>query len=330
MSIVAAAALVLAGILGWAYSNARREAREAQAAAERERLRNEGLIVVDPKTHAQVKADLERLEKQNAKLKVEIERVSKLIPGATVDAAFHIVVKGKVGGEKHGPVAPVKGTGPSGSAVPVGPRRLRFPSFLNPAPRQAPLAAWATLAHAGEPMVRLASTATLAQADVPGDAPPAAKRPGTGRVTVGGAPRGVAGARGGGPAGESKEVAGIGECVLAAGDDAEIAIDEAHLVTEAGNTVVVGTAKMNRITPPPTTVFAATFSTGQLSERRRDEREGKGFGVGLYGAGWDGGGSVGPAVVFPSVMLLGHTLDFSAMVGFGSKLQAGASAIARW
>jgi hypothetical protein len=314
---VAGAAVLLAAVLGWAYAAARREARELKAAAEVEQLKAKELLVAERANRAGVEEEAKRLQRDNELLKAEIERAVKLIPGARLDSAFHIVTEsGVVGGEAR----------PRPGGQPVSPRAApRGRPRGSPSGSAAPCTLRRGLAAAGFPR----PLASLVQAAAEGE--PAAPPRGTGAMVIAGAPRAGEGEVGA----LARDVAAVGECVLAAGDRAEVEIDQVTLETELGNRVVVGTAKVNRLQPEPvTTLLHAKFRAdgSRLVAVPADaaRREGRGWGVGVYGAAWDGGQTVGPVVGFPSLLLLGHSLEAAVNVGVAPDFQVGALALARF
>lgn len=322
--VIALVALLLAGVLGWKYQGAQREIREANAKAERERLRAEHLIVEEPMKRAKLEAELADRTKQNTDLAAEVERLKKELHDAKVTHVDHYDTGGLV----------VDGPGRKKSKpAPVSPRRV--PRLVPPAGRHLQRAS----AEAGFSSSMIPSL--ILQASAPGQAaagqqssPPNA----TETLVVGGERRAGTAERSLPPPGEKRpilrEAPPEEECVLARGDRARIVVDEVKFETDAGNTVVVGAAAVDRLEPEPVARLIHGPFKSELSSSsgliKKDDGSGRGFGLGPYASFWDGGQSVGAALTFPSLRFLGHALDVTATVGIGPKVQAGALAVARW
>jgi hypothetical protein len=320
--VIAVAALVLAGVLGWAYAGARREATEATRRAEAQQLKANQIIVDEQKNASALRKDLERLTKQNDDLKAELDRVLKAAPGAKVQTVGHFSTGPVPAGGK-----PRTDPPPGDPAAPGAPAPRRFPRVV-PHPlrpgtgghlgsRAAPRGAW-----------------TLAQAATALSEAP--QRPGTGPLPAGGAARAPAllMPEGGVVGGEATAAAPAqGTCLLAVGDTGEVVVDQVTVKTEAGNYIVVGAASANRLAPPPETAmlhgpFRAPVS--ESSRLREEVRTGRSWGFGAYAGAWDGGRTIGAALALPQARVLGHALEGIVTVGVWPEMQAGALAVARW
>jgi len=330
---IAAVALALVALLGWAYAGARREAHEAQRIAEAEKLRSQKVIVAEQATRAEVEKLAKELQGQNADLKQEIERVAKLIKGASIDSAHHVVIQGTVSGPARHSPSPAPGAAPrSPRAVPQELRLPQRPPRSSAAPRLIVPASLTRLAFAAAP-----PGADPAPAGVGGNSGALERSPG---LVLGAPRRGPEGpvARDVAPAGGApmppSAAAPTEECVLANGDEVVVTVDEIEYRTKAGNHVLVGAARVDRLKPEPQgTIFRGKFdadATRVVDVMKKDGNRGMGWGFGVHAAAWDGGQTVGPAVAFPSARLFGHALEGLVTVGVYPKFQAGATALARW
>jgi hypothetical protein len=161
-------------------------------------------------------------------------------------------------------------------------------------------------------------------------------RASTGAVVAAGAPRA---ARPAPPAAsievEKPETPPAPACLLAAGDGAEVRIDQVMLETKGGNHLLVGTAAAYRLTPTPAALLFGGPFRAELTEAAEKAspavaapRWGAGAWVGVGREGW----AVGPAVAAPPVRLWRLQLEGIAGAGLGpgGEWQGGATSFARW
>lgn len=121
-------------------------------------------------------------------------------------------------------------------------------------------------------------------------------------------------------------------CLLAAGDQGEVQVDEVVLETRGGNRVLVGAASAWRVAPDRSRLFGGPFRSdlGEVAVAAPPAPPGWGAGIwsGVSRDGW----AVGPAVAAPPLRL--WTLQLEATIGAGlgpaGGWQGGGSAILRW
>jgi hypothetical protein len=314
---LAAALLVLCGILGWAYNNERLASQAARRAEERERLLKEKFIVALDATKRELNDQLATMTVSNATLKAEIEKIKKV-----VDVQITKLDSFQTEEIEIRDVAPAERCPPGRRSPRSVPRQLRAP--LTPAPEQE---------RTGAALPRLALAASGSSRP-----DPTGTTRGTPELVVDGEPRvpeeaalekGVEAREASAPAAPEPS------CVLAKGDRVKIIIDQVTLTTGEGNDVIAGTAALSRRTPPPEKIlFQAPFDTTASSSRRRTTpppAEKRGWGVGAYASAWEADGrTVGPVIAAPPYGLFGRTLEASVMVGVWPDFQAAAVAVARF
>jgi hypothetical protein len=163
----------------------------------------------------------------------------------------------------------------------------------------------------------------------------------TGPVVAGGAPRPNPGQEAPPTQGQDHPQAGAADregascpvspaCLLAAGDQGEVRVDEVILETKAGNVVLAGAASCWRLEPAPAARLFGGPLRGSLSVAKPRPEAGWGAGVwtGVGREGW----AAGPALALPPARL--WRLQVEAVVGGGlgpsGAWQGGASAVGRW
>lgn len=121
-------------------------------------------------------------------------------------------------------------------------------------------------------------------------------------------------------------------CLLAAGDQGEVLVDEVLLETRGGNRVLVGAASAWRAAPERGRLFGGPFQAdlGRVEVAAPPRPPGWGAGVwtGVSREGW----AVGPAVAAPPLRLWSLQLEVNAGAGLGPDgvWQGGGSAVVRW
>jgi hypothetical protein len=121
-------------------------------------------------------------------------------------------------------------------------------------------------------------------------------------------------------------------CLLAAGDQGEVLVDEIVLETRGGNRILVGAASAWRASPARARLFGGTFNSelGQVDAAAPASEPGWGAGVwaGVSREGW----ALGPALALPPLRLWSLQLEatLGAGLGPGGVWQGGGTAVARW
>lgn len=122
-------------------------------------------------------------------------------------------------------------------------------------------------------------------------------------------------------------------CLLAAGDEGEIRVDQVVLDGHAGAQLVVGAASAWRVAPEPRTkLFGGPFRA-DLSRAQAEAPEAvPGWGAGVVALAGRSGWAVGPALSPPPRALWGLRLELlgGAAVGPGGEWSAAAAMVARW
>lgn len=121
-------------------------------------------------------------------------------------------------------------------------------------------------------------------------------------------------------------------CLLAAGDQGEVQVDEVVLETRAGNLVLVGAASAWRAAPDRARLFGGPFRADLGEVAGAAPPRPAGWGVGVWSGVSRDGWAVGPAVAAPPLRL--WTLQLEAILGGGlgpgGGWQGGGSAVLRW
>lgn len=159
----------------------------------------------------------------------------------------------------------------------------------------------------------------------------------TGTVSASTGPRPAGGAPRAGQACPAPEAPPAPEpppvCLLAAGDQAEVRVDQVELETRDGARVVAGAAAAWRLEPgPPARLFGGGFQARLSKAQGEVELQPPGWGAGVWlGVGREGW-AAGPAAAFPPLHLGPLQLELVAGVGLGTggMWQGGASGIVRW
>jgi hypothetical protein len=122
-------------------------------------------------------------------------------------------------------------------------------------------------------------------------------------------------------------------CLLAAGDEGEIRVDQVVLTGPAGATVLVGAASAYRVTPEPRTrLFGGPFRAELSTAKVASPPPPPGWGAGALVLGGRSGWAVGPAIAPPPVQFWGLRFELlaGAAVGPGGEWSTMATGLVRF
>lgn len=122
-------------------------------------------------------------------------------------------------------------------------------------------------------------------------------------------------------------------CLLAAGDEGEIRVDQVVVDGPQGARVLVGAASAYRVMPEPRTkILGGPFRTDLSSAEMAAPPAEPGWGAGVVVVAGRSGWAVGPAISPPPRSVFGHKLEAAAgaAVGPGGEWSVTASGLVRW